>query len=77
MAKFFSETLDTAEKIEEARLEILKNPEDLNNPMMANFGMPPPGNYPMMFAPMGGPMPGQPASVPAPAPENPAPVALQ
>ena len=37
MAAFFSETLDTDEKIEEARLEILQNPEVLNNPMMANM----------------------------------------
>ncbi|CAB9496061.1 expressed unknown protein [Seminavis robusta] len=50
-----------------------------NNPMMAaaNFGMPAPANYHMMFAPMGAPMPGQPGGVPAPAPESPAPVTLQ
>lgn len=37
MAKMFSENLDTDEKIEEARLEVLSNPEVLNNPMMAGM----------------------------------------
>lgn len=36
MADFFQENLDTDEKIEEARLEVLSNPELLNNPMMAS-----------------------------------------
>ena len=37
MAKLFSEELDTDEKIEEARLEVMKNPEIMNNPMMAGM----------------------------------------
>jgi dGTP triphosphohydrolase len=34
MAKMFSEGLDSDEKIEEARLEVLKNPELMDNPML-------------------------------------------
>jgi hypothetical protein len=37
MGKLFSEALDTDEKIEEARLEVLSNPEVLNNPMLAHM----------------------------------------
>jgi len=37
MGKAFTEGLDTNEKIEEARLEILANPELLNNPMLKNM----------------------------------------